>query len=181
MKLLALAVVAALGFLLASFPARNGDVWGRLAAGRRLAAGEASFNADPRAVPGSAVSLSWIYDLSSYFLYQKVGGAGLVFVNALLAAALAVALFHLSRAGPGWWAPALGAALALLAMGSRLLLQPATVSYLMLALTLLLLRRPLAPGGRSGDRWLPPWPLAALFCASWIRSSFTADWAAAHS
>jgi hypothetical protein len=175
MHALALAVVAGLAFLLASFPAHNTEIWVHLAAGRRLVAGDFVFAADPRALPNASVSPSWLYDLISYFLYHFAGGAGLALVNALLVAALAVVLWRLCRAGAGWWEPALCATLALLAMGIRLLLQPATVSCLLLALTLLLLRRrpltptPVPPGERGrgeGDRppaYLPPWPLAALF------------------
>ena len=43
--------VAALGFLLASFPARNADLLKSLASGERIARGEATLDGDPRAVP----------------------------------------------------------------------------------------------------------------------------------
>jgi hypothetical protein len=52
--------------------------------------------------------------------------------------------------------------MALLAMGTRLLLLPETVSYLFLALTLLLLYPRDDDPGRP-DSLLPPWPLAILF------------------
>src|SRR5215469_13221481 len=75
MTLLALVVVSALGFLLASFPAHNTDLLAHLAAGRRLVGLEISFTADPRITP-YASSSSWLYDLITYLFYQMAGGAG---------------------------------------------------------------------------------------------------------
>src|SRR4051794_40213885 len=55
--------------LLASFPARNTDLWTHLAAGRELARGHSPFGAGGRP--------TWLYDLASYGLYSALGGAGL--------------------------------------------------------------------------------------------------------
>src|SRR5262249_45728480 len=130
--------VFTLAVLLASFPARNSDVWAHLAAGRdvahgRLPVGTASFSAgDPRLGHG------WLYDLLNYGLFSLVGERGLLLGKVLVVVGLALVLLRLSRTGPAWWLPAACTSLALLAMSTRLLLQPATVSYLLLAVALLL-------------------------------------------
>jgi hypothetical protein len=126
-----LAVFAA---LLASFPARNSDLWMHLAAGRDLARGQYSFG--PAASAESRADASWLYDLASYGLYSVLGGRGLVLCKVLVVVGLGLVLWRLSRAGSRGWVPTACTALALLAMSTRLLLQPATVSYLFLALAL---------------------------------------------
>jgi hypothetical protein len=162
--------VAVFAFLLGSFRERNTDLWMHLAAGR--------------AFTDLPASHTWLYDLVCYGLYSIVGGPGLVFLKALLVVGIGLLLWRLSRTGSDWWVPAVCTALALLAMSLRLLLQPATVSYFLLALTLWLLRpRPhpqagsasegAPPGREPGPYWLPPWPLLVLFViwanvASWF-------------
>jgi tetratricopeptide (TPR) repeat protein len=148
-----LLLVSLLALLLGSFPARNSDLWMHLAAGRRLAQGELT-------------SAGWLYDLLSYGIYETLGGAGLVFAKALLVVGVALVLLRLSRTDEGWWLAALCTALALLAMGTRLLLQPATVSYLFLALTLWFVRER-RPAGEGPPPLLPPWPLVVLFVV-WV-------------
>jgi tetratricopeptide (TPR) repeat protein len=149
----------AFAFLLASFPARNPDLWGHLAAGRdlahgRLAAANTYWTAEAKTGSG------WLYNLAAYALYSAVGGAGLVLVKAAVVVVTTLILLRLSRTRPGWLLPAFGTGLAVLALSPRALLQPVTVSYLLLALTLWLLWRP-----RPTDRPAPllPWPLLALF------------------
>jgi hypothetical protein len=144
-------LVCALAFLLASFPARNTDLWMHLASGRRLAGALLPSGTAPPAPADLPVSPTWLYDLLAYGLYEAVGGAGLVLVKALLVVGLALVMMRLSRAGPGWWLPAFCTALALVAMSTRLLLQPATASCLMLALTLWFLRADRDEGGGMRD------------------------------
>jgi hypothetical protein len=115
--------VALFGLLLASSPARNPELWAHLAAGRALLHGALD-----------RVSPTWLYDVVSYALFATVGGTGLVAVKAGLVAALAVVLLRLSRTGAGWLIPAVCVVLALLAVGSRVPLAPATVSCLLLAI-----------------------------------------------
>jgi tetratricopeptide (TPR) repeat protein len=150
-------LVLVFAFLLGSFPARNSDLWRHLAAGNRLAeVGPFAAGAGP----------GWLFDLTCYGLYTALDGPGLVLVKALLVAGLALALLRLSWAGQGWWVAAGCAALALLAISTRLLVQPATVSYLLLALTLYCLwRREDASAERPP--LLPAWPLLLLFVA-WV-------------
>ena len=148
--------IALFTFLLASFPAQNSDLWAHLAAGRDVAHGRAP-------IADAASGQSWLYDLVCYGVYSVTGGAGLVIGKALLVAGLGLALFRLSRAGTGWWVATGCTVLALLAMGMRLLLQPAMVSYLFLALTLLTLKGRDEPRPGKLVSFLPPWPLAVLF------------------
>jgi tetratricopeptide (TPR) repeat protein len=122
-----------------------------LAEGRRLASGVVT-----------GVEPTWLNDLAAYGIYRVAGGAGLVAAKALAVAALAVILVRVSRTTGGWRIPAFCTALALLAMGTRLLLQPATVSYLMLAVTVWLLRREHRADQTGTGSW-PGWPLVALF------------------
>jgi hypothetical protein len=152
--------VSTLAFLLASFPARTSDLWMHLANGRLLAQGEYSFGAD------AGINHAWLYDILCYGLYSGLGGPGLVLFKALLVVGLALLLLHLSWSGQGWWAAAFCTALVLLAMSTRLLLQPATISYFLLALTLWLLWP--HPGKDETEKPpssfpLPPWPLLVLF------------------
>jgi hypothetical protein len=149
--------VAVFGLLLASFPARNPELLAHLAAGRALVRG---------ALEG--VSPTWLYDVVSYGLFQALGGAGLVAVKACLVAGLAFVLLRLSRTPPGsplslpegeggWLIPVACTMLAVLAVGSRALLAPATVSYLLLAVTATVAWR-----ARVGSAW-PGWKLVGLF------------------
>jgi tetratricopeptide (TPR) repeat protein len=126
-------------FLLASFPARNPDLWGHLASGRDLAHGRVPAISASRAADGRADS-TWVFDLACYAIFSAAGPIGLVVAKAALAGALAIVLLQLSRSGPGWLIPAFCTGLAVLTLGSRLLLQPATASYLFLGLALWLLR-----------------------------------------
>ncbi len=138
-------LVLALAFLAASFPARNSDLWFHLATGRLLAGGDFSFGTDPFAYTTGEVYWvchSWLFDLTLYGLCNLIGGAGLVVLKALLVTALAGLMLRVRRADAGAGLPALCAALAVLAMSPRLLLQPACASYFLLGLTFWLLWRP---------------------------------------
>jgi tetratricopeptide (TPR) repeat protein len=161
-----------LAFLLASFPARNSDLWMHLATGRALVHGQYHFGADPFAQNTADVywvNHAWLFDLIAYALYTLLGGAGLVVLKAVLTAVLAGVLVLAGRAGRGLWAAAVCAALAVLATGPWLQLQPVGLSYLFLALTLFVLERPRLRA-RAAGRPAPPWeywPLPVLF-ALWV-------------
>jgi hypothetical protein len=158
--------VAVLAALLASFPARNTDLWRHLAAGRLVAEGESPAALVSRIAPGVRPGQTWLYDLICYGLFATVGGAGLMLGKALLVVGVGLVLVRLGRAGQGWGVAAVCASLALLAMSTRLPLQPVTVSCLMLALALWCVRpRGEAPGALPGA--LPPWPLLVLFVV-WV-------------
>jgi hypothetical protein len=172
--------VAIFAFLLASFPARNSDLWMHLAKGRQLAQ-MLSSGTLPWHSPEFSSNPNWLYDLLFYSLYSAIGGPGVVLLKALLVVGLALAVLRLCRFGSGWWIATVCTGLALLVMSPGLLLQPATVSYCFLALTLWFLwqaefdevTRRLGDdeeGSRSSATLssglrtlLPPWPLLVLF------------------
>ncbi len=142
--------MAAFGVLLASFPARNLDLWKYLAEGRALLRGVGGFDA------------SWLYSAASYGVFSLTGGSGLVALKALLCGVAAVLMFHMSGRKAGWRIALAVTGLAVLAMGNRLLLQPATVSVLFLAITLwLLLQEETRPPEES--RIWPGWKWVVLF------------------
>src|SRR5439155_24312906 len=139
-SLMASLFIALFAFLLGSLPARNADVWMHLAAGRHLAQGPEWFDTVPH-LPETRPGATWLYDLSIYALYAMVGGPGLVLCKALLVVALALVLLRLAEAGAPGRIPTLCVLLALLAMSTRLLLQPSTVSYLLLTVAVWLVGR----------------------------------------
>jgi hypothetical protein len=147
-------------FLLASFPARNPDIWAHLAAGRDLAHGR-----NPTVSPGGATDAhlepGWLFDLACYGTFAVAGPTGLVAVKAAMVGGLALVLLGLSRNQPGWLIPAFCTGLAVLAIGIRLPLQPVTVSYLFLGLALWSLY-PSANGAVRKSGW-SGWPLIVLF------------------
>ena len=120
------------------FP-RNPDLWGHLASGRDWAHGRSPL-AQTTWAPEWKVGQGWLYDVVGYLLYATAGGVGLVVAKALLIAALAVVLFRLSRLDDRLLIPLVCTGLALLAMGTRLLLQPATISCLFLGLAVWIVR-----------------------------------------
>lgn len=155
-------LVCVLALFLASFPARNSDLWMHLAEGRQIAHGSVGGGS-------GAAAGTWLYDLVSYGLFSVLGGASLVFVKALLAVGIALLVLRLSRAGQEVWLPAICTALALLAMSSRLLLQPVTLSYFFLALALWLLWERRQDRGIQRLTFLPPWSIVLLFVV-WVNA-----------
>lgn len=148
------ALVLAFAFLAASFPARNSDLWQHLASGRLLAQGEYVFGSDPFAYTTEDVywaNHAWLFDLALYAGHQALGGAGLVALKALAVAVLAGLMLRLARPRPWpeeggpFWIGCACVLLAVLAMSPRLLLQPACLSLLLLAVCLWLLHT----GGRA--------------------------------
>ena len=148
-----------------------------LATGRDLLAGKAPFGVDPFA-QGSEhlywVNTNWLYDVSTFVLFQGAGGldgrggAALVLFKALLVTALAAVLIRLGWCGRGLWAPAVGAAWAVLVLSPWLAPHPMIVSYLFLGLTLYFLERPHRPAADGAARTEPIafrayWPLLPLF------------------
>jgi tetratricopeptide (TPR) repeat protein len=148
--ILAVLFIGLFGVLLASFPARNLDLWKHLADARTLARGTVE------------LSPSWLYDLATYLVFSVGGGTALVAAKALVCGLIAVLVFAISCSRGGWQTPLAVTTLAALAMGSRLLLQPATVSVLFLALAVWLLIREETPSPVTGAVW-PGWRLVALF------------------
>ena len=145
-------LVTIFAFLAASFTARNSDVWLHLASGRLLAQGRYDFGVDPFAYTTDGVywaNQAWLFDLGLYAGFRAFGGTGLVVLKAAAVALLAALLLRLSRPrtspGNSFWVASASTLLAILAMSPRLQLQPVSVSLLLLAVCLWLLRR----GGRA--------------------------------
>jgi tetratricopeptide (TPR) repeat protein len=160
-----LVLVCALAFLLASTPARNSDLWLHLASGRALVGGEASIGTDPFAsTTGGArwVDHSWLGDVL-FYAANRLGG-GLVVAKAVVVALLAGLLFLFRRRGGRLELTALGAGLAVVALGPWLAPQPLLFSLPALALTLYLLERPnLIEGEQAVRARRLRWLLLPLF------------------
>src|SRR6516162_2844463 len=62
--------VAVFAFLLASFPARNSDLWTHLVAGRQLAEKLPALGSLFSQLAAGGVAPGWLYDLGVYALYQ---------------------------------------------------------------------------------------------------------------
>jgi hypothetical protein len=131
-------LVVAFAFLATSFPARNADVWLRLATGRALIHGDYHFGTDPFSYTTAGsfwVNHGWLFDAASYGLLVGFGGAALVAVKALLIALLAGWLLRPCWAGPHRWLALLLVASAVTAIGPYTLLRPICVSLLFLGIT----------------------------------------------
>lgn len=140
-----------LAFLVSSFAVRNADHWLHLATGRLIAEGKYQFGVDPFALATEGVrwvNHSWLYD---WIVYQ-IGdlGGGLVVLKASLVALIAWVIIRTAKSTSWAWA-AIFTALAILAASPRFLLQPVLVSYLFLALTLLIVLR-----GSQKQQWILP-------------------------
>jgi hypothetical protein len=161
-------LVLAFAFLLASSPVRNSDFFQHAAAGRLLAQRQYAFGKDPFAFTTHDVywaNHAWLFDLSAYGLYRAdPGGAALVVLKALLVTALAWLMLRVRAPGGARWLPPACAALAFLAMGPRLLFQPALVSYFLLGLAFWLLWRWQSGADRDPRRLL----LLPALCALWV-------------
>jgi tetratricopeptide (TPR) repeat protein len=158
-------LLLAFAFLVASFRAANTDLFLRMATGRLIANGEFTFGKDPFTftAEGVWVNHGWLFDVVSYFIYRTgaAGGGILVVLKALLVVLLTWLILQTgSVPGQRRWVPALFALLAVLAASRRFYLQPAVLSYVLLALTLYLLVR-VGPGSRR--IWFLP-----LVCLLWV-------------
>jgi tetratricopeptide (TPR) repeat protein len=166
---LAAGIVVVTAILLALIPARNSDLWLHLASGRALLKGDYQFGKDPFAFTTNGkvwVNNNWLLDTLSYLVYRVGGGSSLIFLKAIAAGLGAILLLLLGRVRRIGWHQVVGAALAILAISPRLTLQPAIVSYLLLALVWYFLqapsRRSVAP---AAIRFWHYWP---LFLVMWL-------------
>ena len=139
--LAALALI--LAFMVASFVARNTDIWLHLAAGKRLLADEYRLGTDPFSY--SAADRPWVnhslfFDVGAYLLYGGTG-ATLVVVKALAVALAFGLLIGIRRPGFAVWPWAAVAVVAVVAAAPRMVLSPIVGSVVFLAVTLFLLFR----------------------------------------
>ena len=174
-------LVLLLAFLLASFAARNSDVWLHLATGRLIADGTYSFGTDPFSYATAGrywANHSWLFDYFEYQIFTRFGPAAVVVVKALSLVWAVTLLLRIRRRGHSLWPWLLVTVLALLASAPRFLLAPAMASILALSALMLLLFRgnvlrgswtlPLLVGGLFAlwsnlDEWFFLGPLAIAF------------------
>jgi tetratricopeptide (TPR) repeat protein len=178
------ALVIVLAALVAVFPVRNSDFWLQLAAARDWLGGKFALGQDPYSYTGTGtwVNHSWLYGLLFYGLYHFLGGPAVIIAKAVLSVILAGLLLSIRRREQSTWIPAACTALAVLALSPRLLMQPAVLSFVLLAATVAVLMRhdlreqpaedrkrrhgaPVPWLGEPADR--PLWLLVPLF-ALWV-------------
>jgi hypothetical protein len=135
-------------FLLASFPIADPEIWLHLRTGQMIVAGEFPWHSDPYAYTMADkpwVHAGWLSDVIFWLTYNSFGGPGLVLLRGLIFLAIAALLLRLQRPQGNGLAAVFALGLALVAMGPRLYLRPELFSYLMLALTLVILAQPPLP------------------------------------
>lgn len=150
-------------FLLASFPVRSSDILLHLASGRNLLAGTAAADSIGPLNLDFRIQQFLLYDLLVYGFHAAFGGFGLVLAKAILVAGIAWMMIRMSRLDTDSWLPVVCTTLAMLAMGIRMLLQPALVSCFLLTLALFLIRDREQSPVKNKSAVLPPWPLVILF------------------
>jgi hypothetical protein len=136
-------LVLALGFLVASFVARNSDIWIHLASGKRLLEGSYTPGTDPFSFPGADrpwVNHSLLFDIGAYLLYCG-SGAALVVIKALATVLAFGLLIGIRRPGFPLWPWAAVAGVAVVASAPYLVLRPQVGSILLLSITMFLLFR----------------------------------------
>ena len=172
-------VVLLFAFLTALFPVYNGDFFLDAAAGRLIAHGQYQIGVDPFAFTTQGavwINQHWLYDLIVYLLYSisPYGGAILIFLKALMVAALAEVMLRSAREpGRSLWIPTVCVGLAVLTISPRVFLQPVCVSFFFLGLTLWLLLLPKQAPRRTEATasprrpFLPYWVIPPL-CLLWV-------------
>jgi tetratricopeptide (TPR) repeat protein len=169
LALLALGLV----FFLASFPARNSDVWLHLASGKRMLAGEYFPGGhDPFSYTASDrvwVHHSWLFDIVAYLAYSAHKYGLVLFKVALITMAFGLLLL-LRRAGFSLWPWVVCLVVAAVAAAPQFVLRSSVASLLFLSLTVVLLLR----GGQVNSRsWRWPMSVALVFwlwamCDQWF-------------
>ena len=154
---LALAIlVAVLAFLLASYTARNPDLWRHLGTGRLIAHGQHPIGGDPLTYTGADrawVNSDWMFDVLMYAAFSADDTGTLVVVLKALVFATAFALlFLLRKPDQALWPWALVAALGVVATGTLASLRPFVFGMLLQSILLVLVYR----GNWSGPRWRMP-------------------------
>ncbi|HUR52873.1 MAG TPA: hypothetical protein VMZ71_01995, partial [Gemmataceae bacterium] len=184
----ALALLAVvLAFLVASFAARNTDLWLHLGAGKMLTTGEYKLGSDPfsySAADRTWVNHSWLFDLGMYLLYSGTGFT-LVLLKALAVAVAAALLLSIRRPSYPLWPWAVCVVLFVLASAPRLTLAPIVGSVLFFAALLFMVfklpakRLPVAVGvvfwvWANVDQWffIGPLALAVLLLGEFAQQKF---------
>ncbi len=160
----ALAIVAVvLAFLLASFVARNSDLWRHLAAGRLVTQFQYPVGGDPftyTAADRPWVNANWLGEVLLYVLHSlDSSGAVAVGVKAIAFAASIGLLFLLKKPGAPLWPWAAAAAAAAVAAGSFTQLRPQVFALPVMAGILAVLY---TADWAKGHKWRMPAILGGL-------------------
>lgn len=150
-------LVLTVSVCVASFAARNSDLWLHLATGRLISSGDLPWGGEPFTFTASSnrwANHSWLFDLVVYWGHEHLGGPWLVAAKALMVAGTAALM--VAAAGGARWISAGCVLLGVLAMSPRLLLQPAVGSYFLLSACLACLIQ---------GRWLA---LVPVMVALWV-------------
>jgi hypothetical protein len=188
-------MVVVTAFLVASYSARNSDLWLHLAGGRLVTTGQLSPGADPfsQAADRPWANTSWLFDVVMYALYSAApDGAFLVgFKAGVFGTAFAVLMLVRKSGQPLWpWVVLCG--LGLLAAGPYAHARPGTFSMLFLAVTVFLVfrldwsrpgwRNAVALGGlfavwANVDSWfvLGPFTVGLVLLGSWLNRFLGAE------
>jgi len=163
----ALAILAVLlAFLLASYTARNADIWRHLGTGRLILQGNHPIGGDPLSYTGADrawVNSNWIFDIILYVAYSVDDtGATAVALKALAFAAAFAVLFLLRRPEQSLWPWAMVAGCGAVACGSLASLRPFVFGILLQSVVLVLLYR----GNWNGNKWRMPAILGGV-CWLW--------------
>lgn len=148
----AVLILMVFAFLLASFPARNSDLWMYLSQGRAIfkldLAGFSQFN---------------LFSIAVFVIHRVSGDTGLAIVKAIWLAVLALGLYRCCIRGKDFWFAFFATFLSLLAMSTRMLLQPDLFGYgLFLAIIFTLFQ---SEENREWKlpSWFPQWQILLLF------------------
>ena len=158
-------LVTIFAFLLASYTARNSDIWRHLGTGRLIAQGHHPIGGDPLSFTGAErgwVNSNWIFDLLMYVAYSADdSGVTAVVLKALVFAAGFGLLFLLRKPEQSLWPWAVVAAIGALATGSAAALDPTVFGTLFVSIVLALIFR----GNWAGPKWRMP---AILGGVCWV-------------
>jgi hypothetical protein len=159
-------IVLLLTFLLASFAARNSDLWLHVATGRAIVQHGGFLDKDPFTftAEGPWVNHSWLWDLAVYGVFKLTGGTDLdnpnlsltgpvlIAIKAILMVILAGVLISIRRPGQSVWAAVVFTALAMIVLSRWFWLQPKSISFLFLGVTLYLLQRRVSREASAPER-----------------------------
>ena len=159
-------LVTILAFLLASYTARNSDIWRHMSTGRLIVQGQYPVGGDPLSFTGADrawVNSNWIFDLLMYAAYRADdSGACSVVLKALAFAAAFAVLFLLRRPEQSLWPWAMMIALGAVACGSLASLRPMVFGMLLQSVVLASIYR----GNWLGHKWRMPAILGGI-CWIW--------------
>jgi hypothetical protein len=158
------------GFIFASFPVSDPDIFPSLRVGQMVVAGEFPWGEDPFGYADGEhaawIHPGWLGDVIIYALYSIGGGPALVLTRATLVVFLLFLLLHLGTSGRTCFLTVLTALLGLLALCPRLYMRTEFFSYVCLAVTFWVLMRSASGALPALRRWTAGrwyWVIPPLF------------------